>query len=343
MKKTIEAVRKQFIKDSAVAKSAADIESLRVAYMGKKGKLNEIMPMLKGVPNEQKKEIGLLINSLKGEIESRVAELVKSLENQKIQEQINNAEKIDITLPVDTAVGSLHPRTMVQKEIEDVFISMGFTIETGDEVATEHSNFDAVNVPKTHPARDMQDTFWLDNGQLLRTHTSALQNKILKKYNGPLKVIMPGRCFRNEAVDAKHETTFFQIEGMIVDKNISVANLIYFMKEMLSKVFKKDVEVRLRPGYFPFVEPGFELDAKCPFCNGDGCQTCGKSGWLELCPCGMIHPEVLRLAGMNPEEYSGCAFGLGFDRLVMIRSEINDIRLLTSGNLKVLKPFGINL
>ena len=220
---------------------------------------------------------------------------------------------------------------------------MGFVVEDGAEIETEFNNFTAVNVPENHPARDMQDTFWLDNGQLLKTHTSASQNRILRKYAPPIRAIFPGRCFRNEELDAGHENTFFQLEGIIVDKNISVGNLIYFMKEMLSKIFKKDIEVRLRPGFFPFTEPSFEMDIRCPFCDGKGCSTCKNGGWIELCPCGMIHPNVLKNAGVDPNEYSGCAFGLGLDRMVMMRAGINDIRELNSGNLKLLKQFKLDM
>ena len=247
---------------------------------------------------------------------------------------------LDIT---DTNTGSLNPRTIIQKQIEDVFVSMGFVVEDGNEVETEFNNFTAVNVPENHPARDMQDTFWLDNGQVLKTHTSASQNKILRKYNPPIRAIFPGRCFRNEDLDASHENTFFQLEGVIVDKDVSVGNLIYFMKEMLSRIFKKEVDVRLRPGFFPFVEPGFEMDVKCPYCDGKGCNVCKQGGWIELCPCGMIHPNVLREAGIDSEKYSGCAFGLGLDRMVMLSLGLKDIRDLNSGNLKLLKQFKLDV
>lgn len=317
------------------------LDELRVLYLGKKGKVTELMGKIREIPNEQKREYGQKINQVKTEIEKAISALREKLENEKIANEIANEKVIDITLPTNTITGSLHPRTTLQKEIEDIFVSMGFAVEDGYEIETEYNNFDAVNVSKNHPARDMQDTFWLSNGQLLKTHTSAAQNRILKKYNGPLKAIFPGRCFRNEALDHSHENTFFQIEGMLVDKNVSVANLIYFMKKMLSEVFKTDINVRLRPGFFPFVEPGFEMDATCTFCGGKGCSTCKQSGWLELCPCGMIHPNVLKEAGIDPNEYSGFAFGLGFDRLVMLKGGIDDIRHLNSGNIKVLSQFGV--
>ncbi|CCZ55683.1 phenylalanine--tRNA ligase alpha subunit [Clostridium sp. CAG:1219] len=265
----------------------------------------------------------------------------KELREKEYEDKINNSKIIDLTLPTDDMLGSLHPITIVQKELEDIFISMGFSVEDGNEVETEYNNFEAVNVPKFHPARDMQDTYWLENGQLLKTQTSAAQNKIMKKYGAPLKAIFPGRCFRNEELDACHENTFFQMEGMVIDKDISISNLIFFMKELLSEIFKKEVEVRLRPGFFPFVEPGFELDVKCPYCDGKGCKVCKHGGWIELCPCGMIHPKVLEMGGIDKDKYSGFAFGLGLSRLAMMKFQIDDLRLLNSGDLRVLKQMNI--
>ena len=343
MKQEIEKISLEFNAEISDVKNQAQLEELRVKYLGKNGKITAIMPMMKTVPNEQKREIGMLINELKGGIENAIANMQEEFKQCAILEEINNAERIDITLPVDTNVGSLHPRTIVQKQIEDVFVSMGFVVEEGYEIETEYNNFDAVNVPGNHPARDMQDTFWLNNGQVLKTHTSAAQNRILKKYknNMPIRAIFPGRCFRNEELDAGHENTFFQLEGIIVDENVSVANLIYFMKEMLSRIFKKEVDVRLRPGFFPFVEPGFEMDVKCPYCDGKGCNVCKQGGWIELCPCGMIHPNVLKEAGIDSDKFSGCAFGLGLDRMVMMTMGFKDIRDLNSGNLKIFKQFKV--
>ena len=343
MKQEIEKVSLEFDSEIKTVSNQAQLEELRVKYLGKSGKITAIMPMMKTVPNEQKREIGILVNELKGKIENAVASMQDEFKQRAILEEINNAERIDITLPVETGVGSLHPRTIVQKEIEDVFVSMGFVVEEGYEIETEYNNFDAVNVPANHPARDMQDTFWLNNGQVLKTHTSAAQNRILKKYknNMPIRAIFPGRCFRNEELDAGHENTFFQLEGIIVDQNVSVANLIYFMKEMLSRIFKKEVDVRLRPGFFPFTEPSFEMDVRCPYCDGKGCNVCKQGGWIELCPCGMIHPNVLKEAGIDSDKFSGCAFGLGLDRMVMMKMGFNDIRDLNSGNLKIFKQFKV--
>ena len=299
----------------SLASSSNDIENLRVEYLGKKGKVVEILKDLKNIEPEKRKEIAMVANQAKDEIEKNLELKKEEIKEKEYENKINNTKKVDLTLPTDLNIGSLHPITIVQKEVEEIFESMGFTVEDGNEVETEYNNFEAVNVPKHHPARDMQDTFWLENGQLLKTQTSAAQNRIMKKYGTPLKAIFPGRCFRNEELDASHENTFFQMEGMMIDKDVSIANLIYFMKTLLSEIFKKDVDVRLRPGYFPFVEPGFELDIKCLYCGGKGCKVCKHGGWIELCPCGMIHPNVLKMGGIDPEENSGFAFGLGLSRL----------------------------
>ncbi|MEG1582000.1 MAG: phenylalanine--tRNA ligase subunit alpha [Clostridia bacterium] len=343
MKEKLIEIKQNYEEQISKVKDASEIENLRVEYLGKKGKITLLMPELRLVPNEQKKEMGMLINEVKGFIENSLSVLKEKKENELVMEKIKNAKPIDISLPVDIIKGSLHPRTIVQKEIEEIFISMGFIVEDGNEIETEYNNFDALNVPATHPARDMQDTFWLDNGQLLKTHTSASQNRLIKKYGTPCKILLPGRCYRNEAVDMSHEHTFFQVEGIVIDKNVTVANLIYFIKTMLTGVLKQDIDIRMRPGFFPFTEPSFEVDAKCPFCNGKGCSSCGKSGWIELVPCGMIHPNVLKEAGVDSDIYSGFAFGLGFDRLVMIKTKLDDIRNFTSGNVKLLKQFGLDL
>ncbi len=325
----------------SLASSSNDIENLRVEYLGKKGKVVEILKDLKNIEPEKRKEIAMVANQAKDEIEKNLELKKEEIKEKEYENKINNTKKVDLTLPTDLNIGSLHPITIVQKEVEEIFESMGFTVEDGNEVETEYNNFEAVNVPKHHPARDMQDTFWLENGQLLKTQTSAAQNRIMKKYGTPLKAIFPGRCFRNEELDASHENTFFQMEGMMIDKDVSIANLIYFMKTLLSEIFKKDVDVRLRPGYFPFVEPGFELDIKCLYCGGKGCKVCKHGGWIELCPCGMIHPNVLKMGGIDPEENSGFAFGLGLSRLAMMKYGINDLRILNSCDLRSLKQLDI--
>ena len=320
--------------------SSDKAEELRVEFLGKKGHIAALMSELKNVPNEEKKEFGRVVNEIKQEIEKAIAEKKEALVKEEQERIINSAEAYDESLPHEIITGSYHPITLVQRDLERIFSSMGFTIEDYSEIVDDYHCFEALNIPKHHPARDMQDTYYLSTeNQLLKTHTSAAQNAIMRKYGAPLRAIFPGRCFRNESTDACHENTFFQMEGIMIDKDISISNLIYFMKTMLSEVFKKDITVRLRPGFFPFVEPGFELDIKCLICGGDGCPSCKNSGWLELCPCGMIHPNVLKHGGIDPEEYTGFAFGLGLTRLAMMKYGIKDIRVFNSGNLKSLSQF----
>lgn len=341
MEEKIKALKEKISNDFKEISNLEELEKIRLKYMGKKGEVVELLKNLKDVAQEEKKEFGNKVNLLKSDVLEKIEGKKKELREKEYEDKINNSKIIDLTLPTEDMLGSLHPITIVQKELEDIFISMGFSVEDGNEVETEYNNFEAVNVPKFHPARDMQDTYWLENGQLLKTQTSAAQNKIMKKYGAPLKAIFPGRCFRNEELDACHENTFFQMEGMVIDKDISISNLIFFMKELLSEIFKKEVEVRLRPGFFPFVEPGFELDVKCPYCDGEGCKVCKHGGWIELCPCGMIHPKVLEMGGIDKDKYSGFAFGLGLSRLAMMKFQIDDLRLLNSGDLRVLKQMNI--
>ncbi|HIY27233.1 MAG TPA: phenylalanine--tRNA ligase subunit alpha [Candidatus Acutalibacter pullistercoris] len=339
MKETIDALRESFRRELEQARDSEAAEKLRVAYLGKKGSVTGLLKGLKDVAADQKKAMGQAINQLKKEVEEGIAAQVEKIHAAEEEALVAAAEQYDVSLPTGESEGSYHPITLVQRELEEIFASMGFTIEDYKEIVTDYECFEAVNIPKDHPARDMQDTYYLSNGQLLKTHTSAAQNAILRKYGAPLRAIFPGRCFRNEATDACHENTFFQMEGIMVDKNISIANLIYFMKTMLSQVFQRDINVRLRPGFFPFVEPGFEMDISCLICGGEGCPSCKNSGWLELCPCGMIHPNVLKAGGVDPEEYTGFAFGLGLTRLVMMKYGVKDIRDLNSGNLKALSQF----
>ena len=335
----INALRASFDEKINAVDSSKDIEALRIEFSGKKGYVASLMSELKNVAPENKKEAGAMINQLKGDIENALLAKMKELEELEIKNAIDSAESYDESMPREAEEGSYHPITLVQRQLENIFESMGFIVEDYNEVVNDYQCFEALNIPKFHPARDMQDTYYLENGQLLKTHTSAAQNYIMRKYGAPVRAIFPGRCFRNESTDACHENTFFQMEGVMIDKNISISNLIYFMKTMLSEVFEKDITVRLRPGFFPFVEPGFELDIKCLICEGEGCPSCKNSGWLELCPCGMIHPNVLTAGGIDPEEYTGFAFGLGMTRLAMMKYGIKDIRVLNSGNLKSLAQF----
>ena len=337
MKEKIEQLKIRFSEELALANDSQSLDALRVAFLGKKGHVADLMRGLRDV--EDKKTAGQLINSFKTEVEEAIANAETALREAAINAQVRGAKKYNPTLAYSKDVGSYHPITLATREVVEIFETMGFTVENYFEIVDDYKCFEALNIPKHHPARDMQDTYYLENGQLLKTHTSAAQNAIMKKYGAPLRAIFPGRCFRNESIDACHENTFFQMEGMMIDENISISNLIYFMKTMLSEVFRRDVKVRLRPGFFPFVEPGFELDINCEICGGDGCPSCKNSGWLELCPCGMIHPNVLREGGIDTEKYSGFAFGLGLTRLAMMRYGVKDIRDFNSGSLKALSQF----
>ena len=325
------------------ATSLDAVELVRIEALGRKGKLAELSKELGKLPPDQRGPQGKLLNAAKQDLEKKFDERKSALEQAALNQRLES-EWIDLTTPAPgTRPGSLHPVTQVQQELEDLFKSLGFAVVDGPEVETEHYNFDALNIPADHPARDMQDTFWLVGnlgaGRLLRTHTSPVQIRALEKLGPPLTMIAPGRVFRNEEVDPSHEHTFYQLEGMMVDRDVSVAHLIYFMKTLLSAIFKKDVTVRLRPGFFPFVEPGFELDIQCLICGGVGCPVCKQSGWVELLPCGLVHPAVLRAGGADPEIWGGFAFGLGLTRLAMMRYGIDDIRLLNSGDLRFLNQF----
>jgi phenylalanyl-tRNA synthetase alpha chain len=335
----IEEVREHWLPRIAAANSPEELESVRVEVLGRKGAFARFGGEMRNLAPAERVEAGQLLNSVKALFEREIAGRQERFASDALAARME-AEWLDLTLPAPgIRPGSLHPLTQLQQEIEDLFRSLGFTVLDGFEVEDEYHNFDALNIPADHPARDMQDTFWLDGGNLLRTHTSPVQVRGMETLPLPLRMIAPGRVFRNESVDASHEHTFYQLEGMMIDRDISVANLIYFMKTLLTAVFRREVTVRLRPGFFPFVEPGFELDIRCLICGGPGCPVCKQSGWVELLPCGLINPRVLRASGIDPDEWGGFAFGLGLTRLVMMRYAIDDIRLLMGGDLRFLQQF----
>ncbi len=335
----LEELRRATLARFASAGSTDDLEAARVDALGRKGTLAQISKEFGKLAADQRAAVGKLLNSVKQDLETAYEEKKTRFLRGALAQRLER-EWIDVTLPAPgIRPGSLHPITQIQAEIEDLFTSLGFSVLDGPEVETEEHNFDALNIPATHPARDMQDTFWLKNGNLLRTHTSPVQVRGMRKLGPPLRMIAPGRVFRNEEVDASHEHTFYQLEGMMIDREVSVANLIYFMKTLLSGIFHRDVTVRLRPGYFPFVEPGFELDIQCLICGGTGCPVCKQSGWVELLPCGLVHPNVLRASNIDPEQWKGFAFGLGLTRLAMMRYGIDDIRQLQGGDLRFLTQF----
>jgi phenylalanyl-tRNA synthetase alpha chain len=331
---------------TAVCAAAPDENALRdheVRFLGKKGSVTELLKGMKNVSPADRPAVGARVNEVRAAIEQAIAERREVLEHARIA-RLCEDPSFDPSLPAERVAagraGALHPLTIVTQHIEDVFRAMGFMLLDYPEIETEFNNFDGLNIPATHPARDMQDTFWLETpGRLLRTHTSTGQVRTMKAFAPPFRAIFPGRVFRYESTDASHEHTFHQVEGLMIDRHTSVANLVYSMKTLLSEIFERDVTVRLRPGFFPFVEPGFELDIQCQVCGGRGCSVCKHSGWVELLPCGLVHPNVLRHGGLDPAEWQGWAFGLGLSRLVMMKYQIEDIRHLLSGDLRFVTQF----
>ncbi|MCL2006369.1 MAG: phenylalanine--tRNA ligase subunit alpha [Planctomycetaceae bacterium] len=332
-------LQQQLLDDLALANTHELVENVRIKYLGRKGLITNLAKEtdFSKLSADEKKDFGQKLNELKNFATEKLQE---AAERVAATATPVNKRLFDLTIPGShRAFGAMHPISMVQLELEAIFEGMGFTVLDSPEADTEYSNFESLNVPADHPARDMQDTFWLTNGMVLRTHTSSNQVRALKRFGAPFRGIFPGRCFRYEAIDPSHENTFFQCEGLMVDENISVAHLIGVMKTLLGEVFKRDVKVRLRPGFFPFVEPGFELDLNCLFCEGSGCPTCKQSGWIELIPCGLVHPVVLEHGEIDAKRYSGFAFGLGLTRLAMMKYGIRDIRYFNSGDVRVLEQF----
>ncbi len=325
----------------AGAATTAALRQVEIDLVGKKGRVTALSHGIREVANEHKREYGQAANRVKQSVLSAIAQRRQALVDAAIAAELEDTT-FDVTLPGEAPAtgGTLHPLTLVQDEVEAIFESMGYYVLDYPEVEDEFHNFEALNIPGDHPARDMQDTFWLKNGQLLRTHTSPGQIRAMGEYTPPFRAIFPGKVFRYEAIDASHEHTFHQIEGLMIDREVSAANLISAMKIALGEIFGREVTVRLRPGYFPFVEPGFELDMGCMLCNGSGCRVCKQSGWVEFLGCGLVHPNVLRAGGLDPDRWQGWAFGMGLSRLVMMRYGIDDIRHLMGGDIRFLKQFG---
>jgi phenylalanyl-tRNA synthetase alpha chain len=338
----VDQIREQFLADVAKAASVKEVEEVRIRYLGRKGTITALAKNtdFSKLTPDQKRDFGRQLNELKTLAEGEIARAIEAAKARTAAAPAAVLASLDRTLPgTGHSVGCIHPIALVQMELEDIFQGMGFMVLTGPEVEREYYNFDALNIPCDHPARDMQDTYWLTNGMLMRTHTSANQVRAMERFGAPLRAIFPGRCFRYEAIDASHENTFYQLEGLMVDEGISVANLIAVMKALLSQIFHREVAVRLRPGFFPFVEPGFELDLRCVLCGGKGCSTCKGGGWIELIPCGLVHPRVLEYGRIDTSKYSGFAFGLGLTRLAMMKFGIPDIRLMNSGDIRFYEQF----
>ncbi|MGE4168241.1 MAG: phenylalanine--tRNA ligase subunit alpha [Candidatus Babeliales bacterium] len=337
----ITTVKNEFLAHLEKATTQQQLEEVRLIFLARNGRIADLMTQLKELSLEEKKSLGPQLNTLKTFCTDAFDNKKKSLILADLHEQQRKQEYFDVSAyKPQQARGSLHPLTTVQQEVNDIFSSMGFSLAEGPEVETERRNFEALNIPKNHPARDMWDTFWLDvPGLLLRTHTSSVQVHSMEKEKGPLAVVAPGRCFRHEATDASHDFMFSQVEGLVIDEHISMSNLMATVKTFFQALFEqKKLKIRVRPSYFPFVEPGIEIDIECPFCN-HGCSVCKQSEWIEICGAGLMHPNVLEFCGIDTKRYSGFAFGFGLTRVAMLKYGISDIRLLHSGNLEFLKQF----
>lgn len=342
MKIKLEKLKEDFLESLEKVQSLTDLREVELEYLSRKGALSKILGELKELSLDLRKEAGEAANRIKQELQSSFNEARLVFEDRD-----NSKEFIDPTLPGDNLeIGSLHPITLVQKELEDFFSALGFMVLDGPELESEFYNFESLNVPAHHPARDMQDTFYLDypnkEGEYdltMRTQTSNTQVRAMQKYGAPLRAIMPGRVFRCESTDARHEHTFYQLEGMMIAKNINFAQMKSILEQVGKKLYGPDTKFRMRPKFYPFVEPGSNGEYTCFLCHGEGCRVCKHSGWLEVLGCGLIHPNVMRAGGLDPDIYSGFAFGFGLDRLVMLKYNINDIRLFNSGDLRFLKQF----
>lgn len=334
------------IKDLAVEKlnqisDLKALEEIRVEILGKKGQLTNILKGMGSLSSEERPVIGQLANEVRSHIEEKIEHIKKDL-MKKEQELKLKAEKIDVTMPAKTTkIGNKHPMTKVIDEIKNIFIGMGYEVAEGPEVETAYYNFEALNIPKNHPARDEQDTFYVDGNidAVLRTQTSPVQIRVMEKGNIPIKIIAPGRVYRSDEVDATHSPVFHQLEGLVIDKNITMGDLKGALTVFAKELLGKDTKVRFRPHHFPFTEPSAEMDASCFACGGKGCRVCKNSGWIELLGCGMVHPKVLEMAGIDPKEYSGFAFGMGLERVTMQKYAISDLRLLFENDVKFLEQF----
>ncbi|WLD92320.1 phenylalanine--tRNA ligase subunit alpha [Alkalihalobacillus sp. AL-G] len=323
------------------ASSLKELQDIRVEYLGKKGPITEVLKGMGKLPAEERPKMGQLANEVREAVTSKIDDKVKKLEEAKLDEQLAN-ETIDVTLPGrPVRRGNAHPLTAVIEEIEDLFIGMGFSVAEGPEVETDYYNFEALNLPKNHPARDMQDSFFITEDFLLRTQTSPVQARTMERHKGkgPVKIISPGKVYRRDTDDATHSHQFMQIEGLLVDENVRMSDLKGVLTTFAQKMFGEEREIRLRPSFFPFTEPSVEVDVSCFKCNGSGCSICKRTGWIEILGSGMVHPNVLEMAGFDPKKYTGFAFGMGPERIAMLKYGIEDIRHFYANDLRFLEQF----
>jgi len=339
LKDQLEQIRQSAKEALELCEDPKVLEELRIRYLGKKGELTAILKQMGKLSAEERPVIGQLANQVRAEIENDINEAAEKIHQHLLEKKLAS-ETIDVTLPgTSCPTGKEHPLNIVLNEVEDIFLGMGFSIAEGPEVETDYYNFEALNLPKDHPARDTQDTFYITENVLLRTQTSPVQVRVMEKQQPPIRIIAPGRVYRSDAVDATHSPLFHQIEGLVVDKGITMADLKGTLEIFIKRLYGEDSVVRFRPHHFPFTEPSAEMDIQCFNCHGEGCPMCKNEGWIEILGCGMVHPKVLSNCNIDPEEYSGFAFGIGLERIVMRRFAINDLRLLYENDLRFLDQF----
>ena len=339
MTEKLNALREQALQELEGLADLAALQDFRVRYMGKKGPLTELLRGMGQLSPEERPKMGQLVNALRAELEQALAARESVIRDAEKAARLQN-ETLDVTMPGKVAPqGGLHPLNTVMNDLIDVFQSMGFDVVDGPEVETDHYNFEALNVPQDHPARDMQDTFYLTENMLLRTQTSAAQIRVMENRTPPIRIVCPGRVYRADEVDATHSPVFHQMEGLVVDKGVTMCDLKGVLEQFAHEIYGKDTKVRFRPSFFPFTEPSVEVDVSCSECGGKGCRVCKGAGWIEILGAGMVHPNVLRSCGIDPEEYSGFAFGIGIDRITTTRYKISDIRLLFENDKRFLEQF----
>ena len=339
MKDKLQEITKRAMEQIEAADEMTALNDVRVAMLGKKGELTAVLKSMKDVKPEDRPAVGQLVNETRSAIEEKLAEAKERLEGAEMELRLKS-EVIDVTLPAKKAkIGHLHPNTNVLQEVEDIFVGMGYEVVEGPEVEYDYYNFEALNIPANHPAKDEQDTFYINKDILLRTQTSPVQVRVMEKGKLPIRMIAPGRVFRSDEVDATHSPSFHQIEGMVIDKNVTFADLKGTLQEFVKQLFGADTKVKVRPHHFPFTEPSAEMDVSCFKCGGKGCRFCKGEGWIEILGCGMVHPKVLKMSGIDPNEYQGFAFGLGLERITLLKYEIDDMRMLYENDDRFLKQF----
>ena len=339
MNAQLEAIEKQAFAELESAQDLKALDAVRVKYLGKKGELTAILKQMGKLSAEERPVIGQLANQIRAQIEEKLEETKTELEGKMLDQRLAT-ETLDVTMPGKRSVlGKKHPISIVLDELKEIFMGMGFDVAQGPEVELDYYNFEALNIPKDHPARDTQDTFYINDNVVLRTQTSPMQIRVMEKQKPPIRIIAPGRVYRSDALDATHSPLFHQVEGLVVDKNITMADLKGTLEVFVKRLYGEDSVVRFRPHHFPFTEPSAELDVQCFNCHGEGCRLCKGEGWIEILGCGMVHPKVLENCGIDPEEYSGFAFGIGLERLVMRRYNIDDLRLFYENDVRFLNQF----